>query len=232
MLNPEFKPSLFHPYFFIRNGLYKKIKEYSTSLQGHLLDFGCGAKPYKTLFNHVLSYTGVDLENEGHSHKNESIDFFYDGKSLPFDNDSYDSIFCSEVFEHVFNLNEILPELNRVLKQGGKILITCPFAWPEHEKPYDYARYTIYALHSELKKNNFSILITDKNGNFFAAIFQLQVAYLNDVLLPKLTIPLLVKIAKKTLVPFANIIGILLGKIMPRNKDLYLSNIILAQKNV
>lgn len=201
-------------------------------LQGNLLDFGCGAKPYKSLFNHVLSYTGVDLENEGHSHKNESIDFFYDGRSLPFDNNTYDSIFCSEVFEHIFNLNEILPELNRVLKHGGKILITCPFVWPEHEKPYDYARYTIYALHSELKKNNFNVVITDKSGDFFTAVFQLQVAYLNDVLLPKLTIPLLVNFAKKTIIPIVNIIGILLDKIMPRNKDLYLNNVILAQKNV
>ncbi len=232
MLNPEFKPSLFHPYYFIRKGLYQKIKEYSLMLQGNLLDFGCGAKPYKPLFTHVLSYTGVDLENDGHSHKNELIDVFYDGRSLPFNDNIYDSIFCSEVFEHIFNLNEILPELNRVLKQGGKILITCPFAWPEHEKPYDYARYTIYALHSELKKNNFEILITDKSGNFFTTVFQLQVAYLNDVLLPKLTIPLLVKIAKKTIIPLINIIGVLLNRIMPRNKDLYLNNVILAQKNV
>jgi SAM-dependent methyltransferase len=232
MLNPEFKPSLFHPYYFIRNGLYNKIKEHSLMLQGHLLDFGCGAMPYKSLFDHVLSYTGVDLENEGHSHKNESIDFFYDGKSLPFDNNTYDSIFCSEVFEHVFNLDEVLPELNRVLKQGGKILITCPFAWPEHEKPYDYARYTVYALHSELKKHNFDILITDKNGNFFLTVFQLYVTFLNDVLLPKLTIPILVQIAKKTVIPLMNIIGLLFSKIMPGNKDLYLNNVILAKKNL
>tara|TARA_B110000971_G_scaffold162379_1_gene166021 strand:- start:1316 stop:1462 length:147 start_codon:yes stop_codon:yes gene_type:complete len=39
----------------------------------------------------------------------------YDGKKLPFKDSSFDYIFLSEVLEHVFNINEIMSELNRVL---------------------------------------------------------------------------------------------------------------------
>lgn len=47
------------------------------------------------------------------------VDIFYDGKKNPFDEGYFDSIFSSEVFEHVPDLVVILNELNRVLKQGG-----------------------------------------------------------------------------------------------------------------
>lgn len=230
MDNAEFNPSVFHPYYFIRKGLFLKIRHYAPQLQGNLLDFGCGAKPYKSLFSHVASYTGVDIENTGHSHANEQIDYYYDGKTLPFENDRFDSIFTTEVFEHIFNLDDILVELNRVLKPGGKMLITCPFVWPEHEKPYDYARYTRFALKSKLEATGFDLLTVDKSGDFFTSVCQLRQAYLHDVFLPKLSIPFLVRLARLCIIPLVNIMGLFFSRIFPTNKDLYLSNIIIAQK--
>ena len=230
MINADFNPSLTHPYYFIRKGLLQKISQYASTLQGDLLDFGCGVKPYKSLFTHVNSYTGVDFENEGHSHANEQIEYFYDGKTLPFKDASFDCIFTSEVFEHIFNLEEILEELNRVLKPGGKMLLTCPFVWPEHEKPHDFARYTQFALKHLLQNHGFDAVLIDKSGNFFTVVTQLRIAYLHDVLFPKLTIPFLVKSVKFIFVPICNVIGLIGNKIFPTNKDLYLNNIIIAQK--
>ena len=46
------------------------------NLNGVLLDFGCGSKPYSSLFK-VDEYNGVDFENEGHPHDNEQIDIFF-----------------------------------------------------------------------------------------------------------------------------------------------------------
>jgi SAM-dependent methyltransferase len=230
MIHSDFNPSLFHPYYFIRKGLLHKVAQYAPTLHGDLLDFGCGNKPYKPLFVNVASYVGVDFENEGHSHKNEQIDYYYDGKTLPFDDEKFDSIFSSEVFEHIFNLDEILKELNRVLKPGGKLLLTCPFVWPEHEKPYDFARYTRFALQSKLEGSGFEMVVVDKAGNFFTTISQLQQAYLTDVLFPKLTFPFLVKLAKTLVIPVLNIVGLLLNKIFPVNNSLYLSNVIIVQK--
>lgn len=122
-LSREFDPTFLSPVYLIRHRLLEKIRQYAPSLEGELLDFGCGAKPYQSLFQ-VKSYTGVDYDGPGHSHEKESIDFFYDGVSLPFPSDRFDSIFSSEVFEHIFNLPQILPELYRVLRPGGRMLIT------------------------------------------------------------------------------------------------------------
>src|SRR4030095_7222138 len=140
-IEPGFDPPIYSPIYFIKKRLANGIRKYAPQLSGRLLDFGCGQKPYKALFSHVSEYIGVDYDGEGHSHINEDIDVFYDGKTLPFPDQYFDCILTSEVFEHIFNLEVMLTELNRVMKPGARILITPPLAWPEHETPVDFGRY-------------------------------------------------------------------------------------------
>lgn len=168
MVSKEFNPSLFHPYYFIRSRLLRSVKEHAGNLNGRLLDFGCGSKPYKKFFI-VNEYIGVDFVNEGHPHDNEQIDVYYDGKTIPFPDNSFDSILCSEVFEHIFNLPQILVELNRVLKHGGRILITCPFVWKEHELPHDYARYTLFCVKRFIEKKRFYYSDCRKKWKFYTS---------------------------------------------------------------
>ena len=105
---PTFFSIIFNPYYFNRRAIYTGIKKNVKKLSGDLLDFGCGYKPYESLFN-VEKYIGIDLEeNDGHSISPDKIDIFYDGKKIPFEDNSFDSIYSSEVFEHVFNLESFL----------------------------------------------------------------------------------------------------------------------------
>lgn len=222
-------------FYFIRNALYKKIREYAPQLTGRLMDFGCGSKPYQSLFTGTSEYIGVDYAGEGHSHENEAIDVYYDGKTIPFEDDYFDSVFTSEVFEHIFNLEEIIIEIKRVMKKDGKILITCPFVWPEHEIPVDFARYTQFALEHLLKKHGFSILQIDKSGDFIMALNQMRMVYFNEHFIPG--IPLLGK-WKFFRSNFPPIINPVLNAwfsfkhwLLPKSSQWYLNNIILAQKN-
>src|SRR6478735_220722 len=157
----DFDPGLSHPFYFMRHGLLGAMKKWAPTLNGKLLDFGCGSKPYRSLFN-VEEYIGLDFEKTGHDHTGEQIDVFYDGKNIPFPDGYFDSILCSEVMEHLFDLPAVLKEMKRVLKPGGKILLTCPFVWGEHEAPYDFARYTRFALKELVEKEGFTILQYEK----------------------------------------------------------------------
>ena len=228
--NQSFQPgmvSLFiNPFFFIRYAYYRNIKKLIPQLKGTLLDFGCGRKPFENLFT-VERYIGVDLQNTGHDHKNSKVDVYYDGKHLPFDNETFDSLFCSEVLEHIFDPDKILPEINRVLKPGAKALITVPFSWIEHETPYDYARYSSFGIKHLLEKNGFKIIAHEKCGNFARVNFQHWALYFFELFKKWGKLGYILSLL--FIVPI-NIIGSLLLIIMPKNDTLYFTNIILAIK--
>jgi SAM-dependent methyltransferase len=234
MVPRNFNPTVSHPLYFIRKGLFDKISLYSPELQGRLLDFGCGEKPYKDLFINVTSYIGLDYDGGGHDHTNENVDVYYDGKTIPFEDETFDSFFSSEVFEHVFTLNEILPEINRVIKPGGKMLLTCPFAWEEHEIPYDYARYTQFALKDMLEKNGFIVQKIDKNGHFISALHQIFMVYLTNEWIHRVAFfsrfNFFKKIIRKLVVHSLNLFFKFFEPLWPKSNKFYLNTIIVAEK--
>lgn len=232
MVNLSFNPNKKQPTYIIRNGLFETISKHKNNLSGDILDFGCGSKPYKNLFNYD-TYVGLDFEGEGHSHETEDIDVYYDGITLPFDDNSFDSIFSSEVFEHVFNLEQILKELYRVLKPGGKMMFTCPFVWIEHEAPNDYARYTQFALNDLLHKANFKINNYEKIGTYRSTLYQLKMfhywyyKFLNS---NQSKIPIIGYLKYHYNVTLQNNILSFLERFDPSNQDLYLNNFYIVEK--
>ena len=168
------------------------------------------------------------MEQTGHEHTNSKVDVFYDGKHIPFSDSTFDSVFCSEVFEHVFNLDEVLIEIKRVLKPGGKILITVPFAWNEHEVPFDYARYTSFAIRHILEQKGFRVLQLNKTGNFARVNFQLWSLYFYTVI--NTGNKFLDYILRMIFIVPINIVGSLLLPLFPRNDSMYFNNVVLAEK--
>ena len=213
--------------YLIRKGLKKTLLNNSDKLNGVLLDFGCGSKPYEKLFINVKNYIGVDLKIEGREENHQYVDKFYDGKTIPYEDDTFDSLLSTEVLEHVFNIEEVLKEMNRVLKKGGKALITTPFMWEEHEMPYDFARYTTPALIYLYEKNGFKIIHHEKSGNYVEVIIQFSLNYLKNIFPQN-------KIVRQIfLLPFIfafNFMGIVFSFILPVNKIAYFNNIFLLEK--
>jgi len=167
------------------------------------------------------------VDDEGNRNHNFA-DIFYDGKIIPFEDKFFDSILSNQVFEHVFNPNEFLREINRVTKIDGLFLITVPFVWDEHEQPYDYARYSSFGLKHILSENGFEIVEYRKSNNGFEVIIQLINDYIFKVTMTKSAyINFLITLI---LIAPVNIIGLILSKILPKNDDLYLDNIALAKK--
>jgi SAM-dependent methyltransferase len=232
----EFNPPITHPYYFIRKALFKAISENANQLQGNMMDFGCGSKPYKALFGHLKSYVGVDYDGDGHSHENEQIEVYYDGNTIPFEANHFDSILCSEVFEHLFNLEEILLELHRVLKSGGKLLVTCPFVWNLHEAPIDYARYTPFALRHLFEKAGFKILKAERGGTFMEVITQLKNVFAMGAVFGRYNEKYYTnrwpfRIFQPIYITLNNISGFILNKILPKRYDSYFINVFLVEKN-
>lgn len=174
--------------YLIRKIISEAIQKHSNKLSGRILDYGCGSMPYKRFF-YSSEYVGVDIEVSGHPEEMKKADVYFDGINLPFDDSSFDGVLASEVFEHVFDLKACLKEIHRVLKPGGKMLVTCPFVWPLHEQPYDYARYTPHALEHLFKGAGFNILVSEKGGTPIEVIGQMIIYEILPVALGGMRLP-------------------------------------------
>jgi SAM-dependent methyltransferase len=228
MFFPGLIAVLFNPFYFARRNLASAISESSSTIHGNLLDVGCGTKPYRSLFK-VEGYRGLDIDSPI-TRERGIADDLYDGKQFPYQGDSFDAVLCNQVLEHVFNPDDFLTEINRVLKPGGKLLLTVPFVWDEHEQPYDYARYSSFGLKALLENNGFKIVRHRKLAADATILFQLTNAYLFKL---SQRWPMSLKLLfTGTVMAMVNILGVLAGKLLPNNPDLFLDHIVLAEKQL
>lgn len=228
MFFPNWLGIFLNPFYFARAGLRDAMNEFSPRLSGRLLDVGCGSKPYRSLFT-VECYIGLDIDSEI-SRQRGIADKLYDGNSFPFPDGSFDSALCNQVLEHVFNPDEFLGEIARVLKPGGKLLLTVPFVWDEHEQPFDYARYSSFGLRALLEKQGFKVVCHKKLGADPSIIFQLANAYLFKV---SLSLPRFIKLLiTVTVMAFINLSGLLARRLLPGNPDLFLDHVVLVEKSL
>lgn len=223
--NPGLIGLIFNPFYTARKNLYKHINELGKNISGKTIDIGCGTKPYRNLFNSSV-YHGLEY-NTGINEDKKEADFYYDGSKFPFKDEEYDSAVCNQVLEHVFTPDDFLKEINRILITGGKLLLTVPFVWDEHEQPFDFGRYSSFGLSHLLKANGFEIIEHRKSVSGISAIFQLAAGYLYKI--SKNTF-LLKQIVQILLIFPINLIGSIFSGILPDNDDLYLDNVVLVKK--
>ena len=222
--HPGWLALFINPFYFARVNLRDAVVAFAPRLSGRLLDVGCGSKPYRRFFDNE-EYIGLDIDNEV-NRRAAIADYFYDGSRFPFGDSTFDAVLCNEVLEHVFNPQEFLGEIRRVLKPGGCLLLTVPFVWDEHEQPYDFARYTTFGLKHLFEGQNFQWLEHRKLGCDVSALFQLTNAYLFKIgcRLPKWGFLFLCI----SVMAAVNCFGALTRKLLPRNEDLFLDHVVLA----
>ncbi len=226
--NPNWLGLLVNPFYFARKGLYRQIVALAPLLHGRILDVGCGAKPYQKEFE-ASEYIGLEIDRQ-----NKHADRYYDGNVFPFKEGAFDSVFSSQVLEHVYNPDQFIAEIHRVLKDSGVLLLTVPFVWDEHEQPFDYARYSSFGLRHLLERHGFEVIEHRKSMDSIQVIFQMINAYIYKKTITdrgRFTTLINMLITLILMAPF-NIVGEVLGGILPRNADLYLDNIILVRKRI
>jgi ubiquinone/menaquinone biosynthesis C-methylase UbiE len=161
--------------------VYRYVKKFLNTNSGNLLDLGCGESPYRFLVNESSTkYYGVDIADADKFDYTRTDITHFDGKKIPFADQYFDSILCTEVVEHVLEYQTLIDDAHRVLKPGGKVLFTIPWSARYHYIPYDYFRYTPSTL-KEMFKNFKSVSIEPRGTDVTAIASKLIVLYFRNV---------------------------------------------------
>ena len=87
--------------------------------------------------------------------------------TCPLNAAEFDVVVISEVLEHVHSPHFAMDNIRNALRPGGCLILTTPFAFPIHEAPHDYYRYTRYGLAFLLREFR-EVVITERNSYFEA----------------------------------------------------------------
>lgn len=162
--------------YSIRTAILKALTENLQSFNGTLLDIGCGKMPYKNYIlqnSEVTKYIGLDIETALVYDAVVKPDFTWSGITMPFDDNSFDTAFGTEVLEHCPEPEVVLREVYRALKPNGIFFFTVPFLWNLHEVPHDEYRYTPFSLERHLKNSGFESIEIKATGGWHASMAQM-----------------------------------------------------------
>lgn len=164
-----------------------------------LLNLGCSDGYYDNFlakkYNKVVGFeiNEKDLMIARQNKKEKNIEYILgNGKKLPFKNNSFDTIICVDVLEHVKEDNKLISEIHRVLKINGRIIITVPHEnFPFSNDPINFSLrlfkkhipiglwgfghcrlYSVSELSKKLKKYNLQPIKKSYMLHFFCGIFE------------------------------------------------------------
>jgi SAM-dependent methyltransferase len=136
------------------------------SAHGDVLDVGAGAQPYRPLLPPGARYRAIDVAAAGEAFGYDLPDTeYFEGDRWPVEDGSVDVVLATETLEHVPEPAVFLAEARRVLRPGGRIVLTVPFAARWHYIPHDYWRYTPSSLRNLLEEAGFGEVIVHARGN-------------------------------------------------------------------
>jgi SAM-dependent methyltransferase len=134
-------PNPWHRLAYIIKALPAGLEELAADLNlgptGRLLDYGCADQPYRRFFPASVDYVGADLPGNPLA----SVEIEPDGR-LSEPDASFDAVLSTQVLEHVEDPAVYLNECSRLLRSGGRLLLSTHGIMVYHPDPVDYWRWT------------------------------------------------------------------------------------------
>ena len=124
------------------------------------MDVGAGHGPWRPAFEPRSRYLAMDIQ------PSHGLDFLAAAAALPISTSSVDLVVATDILEHVESPDDVVAEMNRVLRVGGKLFISVPFVYGEHDF-VDFQRWTTEGLRLLVHRHGFELLVLRKKGGIF-----------------------------------------------------------------
>lgn len=149
--------------------LAETVRFLPTVTVGDVLDYGAGNSPYRS-FLRCNRYVTADITQNTDGTIRHLI---APGRPLPEADASFDLILLMDVLEHLPDPDAVITELRRLLRPGGRMIVSVPFLYREHEAPHDYVRYTSFGLRRLFAGHGGAVLRMSKVGNIWYTLYTL-----------------------------------------------------------
>ena len=222
-----------HPQWLVFKQDYANKKMITPWIQGKLLDIGCGNKPLLAFLGPKIEYLGMDYPDTVAKGYLGQADVFGDGQKLPFKEASFNTITLLDVMEHLPRPEDTVKEMLRVARPGGIMIIQTPFLYPLHDLPHDYQRWTASGLNTIGERHAIEQVALQPHGRPLETA-----AALTNMALAKgilgcfenrhaglLLLPLAV-----VAIPFINVCGWLLARLLPDDNFMPLGYTVIFRK--
>jgi hypothetical protein len=129
---------------------------------GPVIDAGCGEQPFRALVEaHARKYVGMDaIQNSS-----QTVAILSDLESVPAAGPRYPFVLCTEVLEHVVDIDRSFVGLRRLTARGGLVVLTVPFLFPVHMEPFDFRRLTEYGISQLAADHGFEVISFERLGS-------------------------------------------------------------------
>lgn len=157
--------------FFTKEVLKEVLPEYCSGL---VVDLGCGYGKYReTIEQYSDKYLGIDNQsspmqfNDNHQ---LNLDYVADVCNTPLPDNYADTVICTEVLEHVPDPFKLMAEIFRILKPGGRVILSSGWLSPYHPEPKDYWRFSHQGYEELCLKSGLKVTQVYQQGGFYSMI--------------------------------------------------------------
>ena len=143
----------------------------SSGGMGICLDVGAGNAPYRNEISRhfsVTHYLPLDFT------PSDSVSLIADARMLPIRDQSIDLVACFEVVQHIGQYQTVLNEITRVLRPGGRFIVSFPFIYGECGV-VDFHRWTVAGMTQDLTDCGFTVLCVARRGGVAFVVTSLMI---------------------------------------------------------
>ena len=126
------------------------LKKFNITENENVIEFGSSKNSSKSFHKNINGNFSIDFADKILSENNLRFDLEKKNEV----NKKYTLVIIFNVLEHVYNVDNAIKELKKILKPSGKIVGATPFLYRVHYAPEDYNRYTRQFFLKLFKENN------------------------------------------------------------------------------